>query len=57
MVEGNIDIKTVKIEAEAEVLVKKEQITKGLQNKIRKIIRTKNTLHQRIKKYTQRQEK
>ena len=30
MVEGNIDIKTVKIEAE--VLVKKEQITKGLQN-------------------------
>ena len=40
------DIKIVKIEAEAEVLLKKEQITKGLQNKMRKMIRTKNTLHQ-----------
>ena len=47
MVEGKIDIKIVKIEAEAEVLVKKEEIPKGLQNKIRKLIRTKNTLHQR----------
>ena len=40
------DIKIVKIEAEAEVLLKKEQITKGLQNKMRKMIRTQNTLHQ-----------
>ena len=47
MFEGKIDIKIVKIEVEAEVLVKKEQITKGLQNKIRKMTRTKNTLHQR----------
>ena len=46
MVEGKIDIKIVTIEAEAEVLVKKEQITKGLQNKIRKMTRTKNALHE-----------
>ena len=46
MVKGKIDIKIVKIEAEAEVLLKKEQITKGLQNKMRKTIRMKNTLHQ-----------
>ena len=45
MVEGQIDIKIVTIEAEAEVLPKKEQITKGLQNKMLKTIRTKNTLH------------
>ena len=32
MAKGKIDIKTVKIEAEAEALVKKEQITKGLQD-------------------------
>ena len=47
MVKGEIDKKIVKIEAEAEVLLKKEQITKGLQIKMRKTIRTKNTLHQR----------
>ena len=47
MVEGKIDIEIVKIEAEAKVLVKKEQVTKGLQNKIRKLIRKKVTLHQR----------
>ena len=47
MVEDKIDTKIVKIEAEAEVLLKKEQITTGLQNKIPKMIRTKNTLHQR----------
>ena len=47
MVKGKINTKIVKIEAEAEVLVKKEQITKGLQNKMQKMIRTKNTLHQR----------
>ena len=47
MVEGKIDIKIVKIEAEVKVLVKKEQITMGLQNKIRKLIRKKITLHQR----------
>ena len=46
MVKVEKDIKIVKIEAEAEVLLKKEQITKGLQNKMRKMIRTKNTLHQ-----------
>ena len=46
-IEGKIDIKIVKIEAETEVLVKKEQITKELQNKIRKLIGAKNTLHQR----------
>ena len=46
MVKGEKDIKVVKIEAEAEVLPKTEQITKIL-NKIRKMIRTKNTLHQR----------
>ena len=46
MVKGEKDIKVVKIEAEAEVLPKTEQITKML-NKIRKMIRTKNTLHQR----------
>ena len=46
------DIKIVKIEAEAEVLLKKEQITKGLQNKMQKMIRTKNTLHQRNQEIT-----
>ena len=46
MVKDEKDIKVVKIEAEAEVLPKTEQITKIL-NKIRKMIRTKNTLHQR----------
>ena len=46
MVKGEKDIKVVKIEVEAEVLPKTEQITKIL-NKIRKMIRTKNTLHQR----------
>ena len=45
-------IKVVKIEAEAEVLLKKEQITNGLQNQMRKMIRTKNTLHQRNHKIT-----
>ena len=45
-------IKIVKIEAEAEVLLKKEQIMNGLQNKMRKMIRTKNTLHQRNQKIT-----
>ena len=39
------DLKIVKIETEAEFLLKKEQIIKGLQNKIREMIRTKNTLH------------
>ena len=34
MVKVKKDIKIVKIEAEAEVLLKKEQITKGLQNKM-----------------------
>ena len=34
MVKGEKDIKIVKTEAEAEVLLKKEQITKGLQNKM-----------------------
>ena len=47
MVKGKINTEIVKTEAEAEVLVKKEQITKGLQNKMQKMIRTKNTLHQR----------
>ena len=47
MVKGKIDIKIVKIEAEAKVLVKKEQIIKRLQNNMRKVIRTKNALHQR----------
>ena len=46
MVKGEKDIKIVKIEAEAEILLKTEQITKGLQNKMQKLIRTKNTLHQ-----------
>ena len=46
MVRVGKDIKIVKIEAEAEVLLKKEQITKGLQNKMRKMIRTKNNLDQ-----------
>ena len=36
-------IKIVNIKAEAEVLHKKEQITKGRQNKMQKMIRTKNT--------------
>ena len=45
-VDDKIDTKIVKIEAEAEVLLKKEQITMGLQNKIPKMIRPKNTLHQ-----------
>ena len=52
MVKVEKDIKIVKIEVEAEVLLKKEQITKGLQNKMRKIIRTKNTLHQRNQEIT-----
>ena len=47
MVEGKLDTKIIKIEAEAEVLLKKQQITTGQQNKIPKMIRTKNTLHQR----------
>ena len=46
MVKGKIDINIVKTEAEAEVLAKKEQITKGVRNKMRKVIRTKNTLDQ-----------
>ena len=46
------DIKTLNIEAEAEVLLKKEQITKGLQNKMQKMIRTKNTLHQQNQEIT-----
>ena len=46
------DIKIVKIEAKAEVLLKKEQITKALQNKMRKMIRKKNTLHQRNQEIT-----
>ena len=46
MVDSKIDIKIVKIEAEVKVLVKKEQITMGPQNKIRKLVR-KNSLHQR----------
>ena len=33
MAKDKTDIKTVKTEAEAEALVKKEQITKGLQKK------------------------
>ena len=45
MVKVEKDIEIVKIEAEAEVLLKKEQITQGLQNKMRKMVRTKNTLH------------
>ena len=45
MVKDKTDMKIVKIEAE--VLVKKEQITKGLQFNMRKVIRMKNTLHQR----------
>ena len=46
MVKGKIYIKIVKIEAEEEVLVKKEQITTGLQNKMQKVIKTKITPHQ-----------
>ena len=46
MVKGKIYIKIVKIEAEEEVLVKKEQITTGLQNKVQKVIKTKITPHQ-----------
>lgn len=38
IVEGKIDIEVVKIKTEPEVLVKKEQLTKGLHNKIRKTI-------------------
>ena len=49
MIKGKKVIKIVKIQAEAEVLLKKEQITKGLQNKMRKMIRTKNILNQRNK--------
>ena len=52
MVKVEKDIKIVKIEAEAEVLLKKEQITKGLQNKMQKMVRTKNTLHQRNQEIT-----
>ena len=47
MVKSEIDIKIVKIEAVAEFLLKKEDITKGLQNKMRKMISTENTLPQR----------
>ena len=47
IVKDEKDIKIVKIEAEAEVLLKKEQIFKGLQNEMRKMIRAKNILHQR----------
>ena len=47
IVKDEKDIKIVKIEAEAEVLLKKEQIFKGLQNEMRKMIRVKNILHQR----------
>ena len=47
IVKDEKDIKVVKIEAEAEVLLKKEQIFKGLQNEMRKMIRVKNILHQR----------
>ena len=46
-VKGKKDIQIVKIQAGAEVLVKEKQITKGLQNKMQKIIRTKNTLQLR----------
>ena len=46
MVKGKIYIKIVKIEAEEEVLVKKEQITTGLQNKMQKVRKTKITPHQ-----------
>ena len=50
MIKGKkVKAKIVKIQAEAEVLLKKEQITKGLQNKMRKMIRTKNILNQRNK--------
>ena len=45
MVKEKIDINIVKTEAETEVLTKKEQITKGVRNKMRKVIRTKNTLY------------
>ena len=38
IVEGKIDIEVVEIKTEPEVLVKKEQLTKGLHNKIRKTI-------------------
>ena len=47
IVKDEKDKKVVKIEAEAEVLLKKEQIFKGLQNEMRKMIRVKNILHQR----------
>ena len=47
MVKSEIDIKIVKIEAVAEFLLKKEDITKGLQNKMRKMISMENTIHQR----------
>ena len=47
IVKDEKDIKIVKIEAEAEVLLKKEQIFKGLQNEMRKMISAKNILHQR----------
>ena len=50
MVKSEIDIKIVKIEAVAEFLLKKEDITKGqnkMQNKMRKMISTENTIHQR----------
>ena len=32
IVQGKTDIEVVKIESDAEVLVKKEQVTKGMQN-------------------------
>ena len=47
IVKDEKDKKVVKIEAEAEVLLKKEQIFKGLQNEMQKMIRAKNILHQR----------
>ena len=47
MVKGKKDIQIVKIQAGAEILVKEKQITKGLQNKMQKIIRMKNTLQLR----------
>ena len=41
------NLKIVKREAEAEFQLKKEEIIKVLQNKIREMIRTKNTVQQR----------
>ena len=47
MVKSEKDIKVVQTEAEAEILFKKEQITRGLQSKMQKMIKMKNTPHQR----------